>query len=68
MCPIESSHLTLGFDDHYVIKPTIEYSYSVDHSCNALTEKGFPVAEGFVYSSDINQEWLTASELLEMLK
>lgn len=68
MCPVESSHLTLEFDDHYVIEPTIEYSYSVDHSCNALDEKGVPVAEGFVYSSDVNQEWLSASELLEMLK
>jgi UDP-N-acetylglucosamine 4,6-dehydratase len=68
MCPTESSHLTLEFDDHYVIKPTIEYSYIVDHSRNALGEKGVPVAEGFVYSSDVNQEWLTGSQLLEMLK
>jgi len=68
MCPVESYHLTLQFDDHYVIKPTIEYSYSVDHGCNALGEKGVPVAEGFIYSSNVNQEWLSASELLEMLK
>ena len=68
MCPVESSHLTLEFDDHYVIKPTIEYSYSVDYSCNALGEQGIPVAEDFVYSSDVNQEWLTATQLLEMLK
>jgi UDP-N-acetylglucosamine 4,6-dehydratase len=68
MCPIESSHLTLEFDDHYVIRPTIEYSYIVDHSRNALGENGVPVAEGFVYSSDVNREWLTGSRLLEMLK
>lgn len=68
MCPVESSHLTLEFDDHYVIKPTIEYSYSVDYSCNALGELGIPVAQDFVYSSDVNQEWLTSTELLEMLK
>ena len=68
MCPVESSHLTLEFDDHYVIKPTIEYSYSVDYSSNALGEKGIPVAEDFVYSSDVNQEWLTSTQLLEMLK
>jgi UDP-N-acetylglucosamine 4,6-dehydratase/5-epimerase len=68
MCPAESSHLTLEFDDHYVIKPTIEYSYCVDYSCNAAGEKGVPVAEGFIYSSDVNQEWLTAPQLLEMLK
>jgi len=68
MCPIESSHLTLEFDDHYVIKPTIEYSYKVDYSTNALGERGVPVAEGFVYSSDVNEEWLTTTQLLEMLK
>jgi UDP-N-acetylglucosamine 4,6-dehydratase len=68
MCPIESSHLTLEFDDHYVIKPTIEFPYDVDHSSNALGEQGVPVAEGFVYSSNVNQEWLTAADLLEMLK
>lgn len=68
MCPIESSHLTLEFDDHYVIKPTIEYSYKVDYNTNALGEQGVPVAEGFVYSSDVNEEWLTATQLLEMLK
>jgi UDP-N-acetylglucosamine 4,6-dehydratase len=68
MCPVESSHLTLEFDDHYVIKPTIEYSYSLDYATNALGEQGIPVAPDFVYSSDVNQEWLTATQLLEMLK
>lgn len=68
MCPVESSHLTLEFDDHYAIKPTIEYSYSLDYTTNALGEQGIPVAPDFVYSSDVNQEWLTATQLLEMLK
>lgn len=68
MCPVESSHLTLEFDDHYVIKPTIEYSYSLDYTTNALGEQGIPVAPDFVYSSDVNQEWLTATQLLEILK
>ncbi|MEG4247512.1 UDP-N-acetylglucosamine 4,6-dehydratase (inverting) [Microcoleus sp. Pol10D4] len=68
MCPVESSHLTLEFDDHYVIKPTIEYSYSLDYTTNALGEQGIPVAQDFVYSSDVNQEWLTAPQLLEILK
>lgn len=68
MCPVESSHLTLEFDDHYVIKPTIEYSYSLDYTNNALGEQGIPVAPDFVYSSDVNQEWLTATQLLEILK
>ena len=68
MCPVESSHLTLEFDDHYVIKPTIEYSYSLDYTNNALGEQGIPVAPDFVYSSDVNQEWLTAPQLLDLFK
>jgi UDP-N-acetylglucosamine 4,6-dehydratase len=68
MCPGESSHLTLEFNDHYVIQPSIESPYNLDYSFNALGEKGEPVSDDFVYSSEINQEWLTHSQLLEMLK
>ncbi len=68
MCPPESSHLTLEFDDHYVIKPTIQFSQSSDFSCNSLGEKGMPVPDEFQYSSDTNTEWLTGAQLLEMLK
>ncbi|MEH2088016.1 UDP-N-acetylglucosamine 4,6-dehydratase (inverting) [Nostoc sp.] len=64
----EASHLVLEFGDHYVIRPTIEYAHSVDYACNALSEKGVPVAEGFEYSSEINTEWLKGFQLLDMLK
>ncbi|MDZ8221574.1 UDP-N-acetylglucosamine 4,6-dehydratase (inverting) [Nostoc sp. ChiVER01] len=64
----EASHLVLEFTDHYVIKPTIEYAHSVDYTCNALSEKGVPVSEGFEYSSEINTEWLKGFQLLDMLK
>jgi UDP-N-acetylglucosamine 4,6-dehydratase len=60
--------LTLEFDDHYVIKPTIQFSQSSDFSCNSLGEKGMPVPDEFQYSSDTNTEWLTGAQLLEMLK
>jgi UDP-N-acetylglucosamine 4,6-dehydratase/5-epimerase len=68
MCPIESSHLTLEFDDHFIIIPTIEIPRCVDYTRNALGEKGVPVAEEFEYRSDTNPEWLTAQQLLDMLK
>ncbi|MEH2269296.1 MAG: UDP-N-acetylglucosamine 4,6-dehydratase (inverting) [Nostoc sp.] len=64
----EASHLVLEFSDHYVIRPTIEYAHSVDYACNALSEKGFPVREGFEYSSEINTEWLKGFQLLDILK
>ncbi|QLE59130.1 UDP-N-acetylglucosamine 4,6-dehydratase (inverting) [Nostoc sp. TCL26-01] len=64
----ESSHLAVEFADHYVIKPTIEYSYSIDYTYNASSEVGIPVAEGFEYSSETNTEWLKGFQLLDMLK
>ncbi|BCL37774.1 UDP-N-acetylglucosamine 4,6-dehydratase (inverting) [Nostoc sp. MS1] len=64
----ESSHLAVEFCDHYVIKPTIEYSYSLDYTRNALGEVGKSVPEGFEYSSATNTEWLKGFQLLDMLK
>lgn len=68
MFSAESSNLAVEFKDHYVIRPTIQYAYSIDYTCNALGEKGLPVPEGFEYSSDTNTEWLTGFQLLDMLK
>ncbi len=68
MCPADDSHLTLEFDDHFVIKPTIQFTDMSDFSVNRLGEKGVPVAQGFEYNSGNNTEWLTHEELLEMAK
>ena len=68
MCPAEASHLTLEFADHYAIVPTIEFPLFTDFSCNAVGDKGGVVSDGFQYSSDTNTEWLTSTQLLEMLK
>jgi UDP-N-acetylglucosamine 4,6-dehydratase/5-epimerase len=67
MCPGDNYHLTLDFSDHYVIMPTIEYPHRVDYSCNSLGENGVPVPDGFQYSSDLNTEWITGQQLLEMI-
>jgi len=57
MCPADDSHLTLQFDDHYVIKPTIQFSGHIDFSVNQLGETGRPVEAGFEYRffADVNQ-------------
>ena len=67
MCPGDNYHLTLEFSDHYVIMPTIEYPHQVDYRCNSLGENGVPVPDGFQYSSDLNTEWITGQQLLEMI-
>ena len=68
MCPADDSHLTLEFDDHFVIQPTIQFSHVSDFSENKLGEKGVPVEQGFEYNSGNNTEWLSHEELLEMSK
>lgn len=68
MCPADDSHLTLEFDDHYVIKPTIKFTSSVDYSKNLLGEVGKPVSQGFEYNSGNNTKWLSSQEFLEMVK
>lgn len=67
MCPADDSHLTLEFDTHYVIKPTIKFNGVVDYSKNLLGEIGIPVKQGFEYNSGNNTQWLTKEEFLNMV-
>ncbi len=68
MCPSDDSHLTLEFENHYLIKPTIKFSGYVDYSKNLLGEVGIPVKQGFEYNSGNNAQWLTNEEFLKMMK
>jgi UDP-N-acetylglucosamine 4,6-dehydratase/5-epimerase len=64
MCPADDSHLTLQFADHYVIKPTIQFSGYVDFSESKVGEKGCPVDQDFEYNSGTNPRFLTREEIL----
>jgi len=66
MCPADDSHLTLEFDDHYVITPAILFMTNPDYTVNALGEKGTPVEKGFEYNSGNNNKWLSREEFLDM--
>lgn len=69
MCPADDSHLTLEFDDHYVIRPTITFSDSdIRYSPNILGEKARPAAEGFEYNSGTNERFLGIPEIVEFNK
>ena len=68
MCPTDDSHVTLEFNDHYVIKPSITFSEPIDFTKNLLGEVGKPVVQGFEYNSKDNNIWLSDDELLEKLK
>lgn len=66
MCPADDSHLTLEFNDHFVIKPTISMGFNADYAVNRLNEKGKPVADGFVYESGGNPVYLTVPQMKEL--
>lgn len=63
LCPADSSHLTLEFDDHYVIKPTVVYTTGIDYALNPRGESGYPVEMDFEYNSGTNPEFLTVEQL-----
>ncbi|MBP2655026.1 MAG: UDP-N-acetylglucosamine 4,6-dehydratase [Firmicutes bacterium] len=67
MCPADDSHLTIEFNDHYVIKPTISFVTPVDYMTNAVGEKAKPVDQGFEYNSGTNPHFLTVDELRELV-
>ncbi|MBB1320167.1 UDP-N-acetylglucosamine 4,6-dehydratase (inverting) [Shewanella sp. SR43-8] len=66
MCPADDSHLTLEFDDHYVICPSIKF-YNDDHnySRNLIDEIGHTVEQGYEYHSGKNPHFLTPEEIIE---
>lgn len=67
MCPEESSRQTIEYDDHYVIVPAIKfYDDNLDYKKNMLAERGKAVKDGFEYSSQTNEKFLTVEELREL--
>lgn len=60
----DDSRNTLEYDDRYIIEPNFKWWDRESH----LSAGAIRVKEGYTYSSDINSEWLTADDLLVMLK
>ena len=68
MCPADDSHLTIEFNDHFVIKPTIQFhNFKAKYEENLLGEMGRAVKEGFIYDSGTNPEFLTVDEIKRMM-
>ena len=64
MCPSDDSHLTIEFDDHFVITPTIMFTDKVNSfTKNNLGEEGHFVKDGFEYNSGTNSHFLKVEEL-----
>lgn len=68
MCPEDSAHQTVEFENHYVIMPTTtSFGKNIDYTVDLKGEKGTFVAEDFEYKSNTNPHFLTVSELRDML-
>lgn len=64
MCPLDDSHLTIEFEDHFVLRPSIKFHNSEnDYKVNALGDTGNFVRQGFEYNSGSNERFLTVDEL-----
>jgi UDP-N-acetylglucosamine 4,6-dehydratase len=66
MCPGDDSRLTLEFEDHYVICPTITFFHHVSFTTNRLGEVGKAVPQGFEYNSANNPRFLTIEQIREL--
>lgn len=67
MCPKDDSHLTIEFDDHFVIKPSIKFNNSITYDTNAINETGKFVEQEFEYNSGNNPDFLSVDEIVKML-
>ena len=56
---------TLEFEDHYVIQPQFDWW---DANGHGLEDHGKETPEGFRYSSDSNDQWLTVEELRDIIR
>lgn len=64
MCPADDCQRTLEFAEHFVIKPTIQFTRLVDFTISELNEKGKPVEHGFEYHSGKNPHFLDLEEII----
>ncbi len=68
MCPLDDAHLTLGFQDHYVIQPSITFHHHPEFGTNGLGETGMPVDSSFEYNSGTNPHFLSVEEIRDLLR
>lgn len=66
MCPLDDSHLTLEFDDHFVITPTIKLFRYANFDINNLGETGKYVERGFSYNSGNNPHFLNVQDIRKL--
>ena len=61
----DDSHLTVEFEDHFVMRPTISFMFEVDYTHNSL-EKRASKCPLISNTSGDNPHFLTVQEMREM--
>jgi UDP-N-acetylglucosamine 4,6-dehydratase len=64
MISVDDSINTLEFDSHYVIQPAHPWWDNLEY---VKIKGGQQVADGFVYSSDTNSQWLSVDGLKQFI-
>jgi UDP-N-acetylglucosamine 4,6-dehydratase len=64
MVPEDDARVTLEFPKHFVIQPTHSFWNPKDFQANG---DGKPCADGFRYSSELNDHWLCDDEIRELV-
>jgi UDP-N-acetylglucosamine 4,6-dehydratase len=67
MCPSDDARLTLEFEDHYVIQPSITFYEHPEYRTNAVGEAGAAVDPEFEYNSGTNPHFLSVPEIRVLL-
>lgn len=65
MCPEDDSHLTLEFERHFVIRPSITFwgNNTNNYMTSVLGEVGHSVVKGFEYNSGTNKKFLNIEDI-----
>ena len=63
MVPADDSRLTVEFEGHYVIRPSISFISQPNYQLDASGEEGKEVADGFEYSSGVNPWFLSVEDI-----
>jgi UDP-N-acetylglucosamine 4,6-dehydratase len=67
MCPSDDSHLTIEFERHFVIQPSIRFHHrEIDYAASAVGERGKSVPQRFEYNSLTNPHFLSVDEIRQI--
>ena len=64
LCSSSAAHLTLEFDDHYVVMPSTSKNISYNsYKKNKVGKIGKPVISEFEYTSEKNEKFLSLQDI-----